>query len=571
MPDTVNEASLILTGGEILTLDHEKPVAQAVAFGGGKIIALGSESEVLAAARGPKTRLVDLEGKVLTASFKDHHLHLLDIGFSLLNEQRQDALFLDLSSARSPEEIVSKIRSRAAATPEGSWILGKGWSQGAWGGDLPTHRILTEAAPNHPVFLTRTDGHCGWANAQALSLARITHETPDPHGGTILRLEDGTPSGILLERANEPVLALIPQPTDDDVVEAYRLAARELASRGITEIFDAGSLGFPGVVGMDAPFERNLGLLRRADTEEPLPIRVNLMIPSPSTFADKVVESPSAFESPPRIRVTHIKLFQDGALGSRGAALRSAYGDDSSTRGVHRMSVQELEKEVGRAIDAGLDVATHAIGDDAVGRALDAYESLLSERPGLAPRRLRIEHMSYASEADIERAARLGILLVVQPGFIYPDVNGRAMEDDRLGEKRSRWAYAFARLDQLGAALAGSSDDFTIPPSPFWNYYAAVTRKNPSGAPTDGWHGEETLTRQRSLRLFTSLYPKDGGNGEFHGGSLRIGGPADCVILSANPLTVEESKILDLRIHATTLAGRVSFSDGALAGLPTVR
>jgi predicted amidohydrolase YtcJ len=310
--------------------------------------------------------------------------------------------------------------------------------------------------------------------------------------------------------------------------------------------------------------------LLRADAEEPLPIRVNLMIPSPSSFADKVVDNPEAFASASRVRVTHIKLFLDGALGSRGAALRSAYGDDSQTHGVHRMSVQELHEEVGRAIDAGLDVATHAIGDDAVGRALGAYESVLSERPELAPRRLRIEHMSCASEEDIEKAARLGILLVVQPGFIYPDVNGRTMEDDRLGEERSRWAYAFARLDQLGAALAGSSDDFTIPPSPFWNYYAAVTRKNPSGTPADGWHGEEILTRQRGLSLFTSFYPQ-GGGGEFVSGSLRIGGPADCVILSANPLAVEESKILDIHIHATTLSGQVSFDDGALVGLKSVR
>jgi predicted amidohydrolase YtcJ len=567
----MDEAHTILTGGEILTLDPESPHVEALAVGDGKIIALGTESEVLAAAQGPATLLIDLEGKILAPSFKDHHLHVLDVGLSLLNARREEALFLDLSKARSPEEIASRVRDRAAQMPEGTWILGKAWSQGAWGDEaLPTHHVLTEAAPRHPVFLTRIDAHCGWANAEALRMAGITRDTADPHGGSILRLDDGTPSGILLERANEPVLALIPGPADEDIAEAFDLAAHELAARGITEVYDGGFLGFPGVVGMNAPFERLLDLLKQADVEEPLPIRVNLMIPSPSALADKVVERPEAFRFSPGLGVTHIKLFLDGAFGSRGAALRYAYTDDPSTRGVFRMTVEELESELTRAMNAGLDVATHVIGDDAVSRVLDVYESLLTERPDLAPRRLRIEHLSYASDEDIERAARLGILLVVQPGFVYPDVTGRTMEDDRLGQERSRGAYAFARLDHLGAAMAGSSDDLTIPPSPFWAFYAAVTRKNPEGVPPAGWHSDERLTRERSLRLFTRFYPQGGGGGEPSGGSLRIGGPADCVILSANPLTVEESKILDIRIHATMLGGEVTFTDGTPAGLQSV-
>jgi predicted amidohydrolase YtcJ len=346
------------------------------------------------------------------------------------------------------------------------------------------------------------------------------------------------------------------------VMEAFQLAANALAAAGITEVYDAGFLAFPGVVGLNAPLERYLRLLQRADTEKPLPIKVNLMIPAPSPLADEVVAHPEAFTFSPRLRVTHLKLFQDGAFGSRGGALRAPYADDPSTRGVQRMTVDELGREVRRALDAGLDVATHALGDEAVARVLDVYESVLGERPELAPRRLRVEHVSYASDRDLERAARLGVLLVVQPDFVYPDENGRTMEDDRLGEERSQGAYAFARLDRLGAAMAGSSDLFTVPAQPLWNTYAATTRKNPGGAPLEGWHKEERLTRERSVGLFTTFYPP--GGGEPVAGVLRVGAPADGVVLSANPLTVEESKMLDIGVHATIRDGKVIYSDGLL-------
>jgi predicted amidohydrolase YtcJ len=175
--------------------------------------------------------------------------------------------------------------------------------------------------------------------------------------------------------------------------------------------------------------------------------------------------------------------------------------------------------------------------------------------------------MSYASDEDIERAARLGILLVIQPGFIFPDDDGRAMEDERLGEERVRGAYALARLERLGAAMAGSSDDFSAPPSPFWGFYAAATRKNPAGVPPDGWQGSERLSRERSLRLFTCFYPSGGERTSCFPGSLKIGGPADFVVLSSNPLTAAESTLLDIRVHATLLDGEVSFRDGTLEGL----
>lgn len=375
MPETT-----VLVGGKVLST----PPAEAVALRDGKILALGSCEEVLAKA-GPGAKVVELGGRAVLPGFTDHHLHLLNIGYALLNQKRNEELFLNLSSARSLEEIGARITARAAQQPPGSWILGTGWSQSNWGTQtLPTHEVLTKAVPKHPVYLVRVDAHSAWVNASALAAASITRDTPDPLGGLIRRLADGSPSGVLLERANEAVLAQIPGPSDDDVREAFRLGAQALAERGFTEVFDAGFLSFPSIVAMNGPFEYLYELVRELDAAEPLPLRVNLMVPAPSALAEKVLQRPQDFVASPRLRVTHIKLFADGAFGSRGAALREPYSDDPKTKGLFRMSQKEIEDYTRRALAAGLDVATHAIGDAAVARVLDAYEAVLREQIGRA-------------------------------------------------------------------------------------------------------------------------------------------------------------------------------------------
>ncbi|UCF38846.1 MAG: amidohydrolase, partial [Acidobacteriota bacterium] len=506
-PPADGPADMVLYNSQLRVLDSNASTTNSVALVDGNILATGSRSE-LEEWIGPQTRLVDLQGGTVIPSLKDHHLHLLDIGFSVLNRKKSGALFLDLTGATSPEEVAKRVADRASTVAPGTWILGKGWNQGAWGtGTLPDHHILDRAAPDHPVFLARGDGHCGWVNQNALTLAGIAAGSPDPAGGQALRKADGSPTGVLLERANEPVLALIPEPDDATVMEAFREGAQAVAAQGITDIYDAGFLAFPGVVGMNIRMERYLDLLKQADRKAPLPININLMIPSPSNLADRLIQEPAARQISDRIKITHIKLFTDGALGSRGAALREPYSDDPSTTGVPRMSVDELEADVHRTLLAGLDVATHAIGDRAIGETLEVYEGLLTKMPDLDPRRLRIDHFSYGTPEDIQKAAELGILLVVQPGFIYPDDEGFTMEDHRLGPERKAGAYAFGTLARLGGLLVGSSDDFTIPPHPLWNFYAAVTRMNPNGKPEGGWHPVEKLERNEALELFTRFQP----------------------------------------------------------------
>jgi predicted amidohydrolase YtcJ len=546
-------ADLVVEGGPILLLDAADTTVEAVAFAGATLVAAGSRAEVERRA-GRSARRLDLGSRTLLPSFKDHHVHLLNLGLALLNREEAGRLQLDVAG-RSLSAVVEAVTARCHRQPPGTWVIGQGWSQGE--APLPGAELLTRACPDNPVLLARTDGHAGWANA--LALGHGGFGAVDSAGGRVLRRPDGTPAGVLLERANEPLLAQLPPLSDTDVVAAFQRAARSLAERGVTEVFDAGFLSPPGLVDLGAPFERYRELLRRADAEDPLPVRVNLMIPAPSGAAERALTGERQLS--PRIRVTHLKLFADGALGSRGAALSHPYADDPGTTGVPRTTGPEIERWATRALDAGLDVATHAIGDAAVAATLDAYEHTLARRPDVAPRRLRIEHFSCAAPADMERAARLGVLLVVQPGFVWPDASGRTMEEARVGPERAARLYAFGSLARRGAVLAGSTDEFAAPEPLFRHVHAAATRRSPSGGPPGGWHPDERLSRLDSLRLFTRFYPAGGGTPT---GAHAPGVEADWIVVSADPRKVPDENLLRVRVHRTVRGGDVVFDDGTL-------
>ncbi len=533
------------------------PTALAVA--GGQIVALGSDQE-MESRRGPATVDVDLAGRVLAPSFVDHHVHLLNIGISLMYANEPPANFIDVTAFPTQEALGEEIAGRASALDPGSWIVGKGWSQGAWGSqELPSHEALTRYAPGHPVYLTRVDAHAGWLNALGLELAKIGPSTADPAGGALRREADGTPTGVLLERANELVLPLIPEPSDQQIRAAFRLATEAIAAQGVTEVFDAGFLAVPGIVDLRLDFERYLELLVVEDLESPLPLRVSLMMPAPSRFFDDLVEEPSASHRlSPRLEISHVKLWADGAMGSRGAHLTHPFHDDADTRGVARMTAEELRAEAVKALDGGLDVASHAIGDQAVATVLDVYESILQERPDLEPTRLRIEHFSYAREQDFARAADLGVLLSIQPNFVAPGDDGRAMEDSRVGTENSARVYAWGRLSKLGAHLAFGSDYFTTPLPPLTTFYCAVTRRNLNGLPEEGWHPAERLDRDRALETMTRVWP-GGGQGAGRAG-LTVGSRADFVVLDADPLQVAPPALLEIAVSGTYLGGESTYS-----------
>ena len=546
----------ILTGGEIVTLDPERPAAEAVAVRDGVIVGV-DDTRTLKGQNLSATE-IDIAGGCLIPSLIDHHLHLTAIGLALLNNREDERLFLQLAGASSCSEIIDRVRRRAAHVPKGDWILGMGWNQHDWGThEFPVHDHLSLAVPDHPVFLVRIDAHSAWVNQAALARAEISNGTPDPPGGSIRREANGEPTGILLERAVEPMLKRIPVAAGWEIREAFKLATNALAVRGVTEVFDAGFMASPAIVSMGVDFELILELLTWADAEDPFPIDVNLMVPSPSDLADKIIDNPDAYlDLSPRIRVTHIKLYADGAFGSRGAALSHPYADDPGTTGLMRMTDYELESETRRALESGLDISVHAIGDDALRRVLSAYTRVADDLSDVDPRRFRIEHFGYSSLEDQQIAAKRGFLLVAQPNFIDPDDKGQTMEDWRLGVGNGERVYPWRTLSEAGANLALSSDYYVSPGPALLDFYAVHTRANQAGMPPGGWQPRNRLTREESLRIATSLCPSGGGPPS--GGIIRVGVPANLAVLSANPLIASESDLLSIGVLKTIRRGEAT-------------
>ena len=539
---------LVLSNARVLTLDSTDRRFTTIAIGGGRVLALADSTDPAWLASRPE--VIDLAGAVVAPALSDHHVHLFNLGMALLNQRDGGRLALDLSALHSLAAVDSLLRARVAGSPGKSWILGAGWNQASWGSqELPGSTVLSRAAPDNPVFFARTDGHAGWVNAAALAAAGVNRTTGDPEGGRLVRLASGEPSGILLERANELLAARLPAPADSDVVTAYRLAALALAERGVAEVYDAGPLLYPGVVALNLDFGRYLALLLRADSIAPLPLRINLMIPAPSRLADSLLEGAGAVTLSPRIRITHLKLFADGALGSRGAALSQPYADDSTTSGVARLTAEQITALGRRGLDRGLGVAVHAIGDEAVGRTLAAFEALLRERPGLNPRRLRIEHFSYAREPDFARAARLGVLLSVQSNFNALPGDSPSLGDLRVGPANEPRVYNWARLHELGAALAEGSDYFSAPGAPLLGFSATLERKRAVGQGLP-----DSLARRIAYGMNAVRFGPDG---EPAGGRIAIGAPADLVAWSLDPLSAPRAALAGAGVVLMVNAGRV--------------
>lgn len=475
------------------------------------------------------------EEGVRLPAFVDHHVHVFNVGWWILQSQRKPASYVSAGGLKSEGEVVARAAASAKAAPS-AWVTGFGWSQDAWGTPvLPTLDALSNAVPQVPVAMARTDGHALWVNRAALTRAGLA----DIAGG------------VLLERASEPVLALIPAPPDSDIVQAWRLGAEALADRGVLRAYDAGVLALPGIAALNTDFARYVHLLAESDRARPLPMSISLMIPAPSPFAEQVLAMSSTDRRlSPNVAITHLKLFADGALGSRGAALSQPYADDPHTAGVLRMKSGEIADWTRRALDAGLDVATHAIGDRAVHEVLDAYETVLRERPGVAPTRLRIEHFSFASDSDFARAVRLGVALSVQSNFNTPRGVSPTFAEQRLGVARSANVYDWERLARMGAVLVEGSDYFGEPGAPLLGVYSGVVGVHALGA-----RGDTPAVRRELLRLnSTWLAP---------GGILEAPASPDdsassYVLLSADPVTVPAESLLTIRVRRSATRAAAS-------------
>ena len=521
------QADLILRNARVHTANPAHPLASAIAIRGARIVALDAEATALA---GPQTRVIDLAQATVIPGFIDSHAHMAGLGTQLE--------LLDFRRTNSIAAVAAEVQREALKRHAGEWIRGANWDQTNWGGVFPTAAPITDAAPLNPVYLERVDGHAAWVNQKALEIAGITRATADPPGGRILRDASGNATGVLIDRAQELVRRHIPAATAAQIERRLARAAAECARLGLTTIHDAGISS------------EELAAYRALIARNELPIRIYAMIGGRGPLWQQyLARGPEIGE---RLTVRSIKLMSDGALGSRGAALKEPYADDPGNRGLLMLTREEIEAVAREAVARGFQVNTHAIGDRANRTVLDAYAAVLG---GHNDHRFRIEHAQVVSLDDIPLFARYSILPSMQATHATSDLR---WAEQRLGPERVRGAYAWQRFRALGLPIPNGSDFPVEEPDPLRGFYAAVTRQDSNGFPPGGWFPDQRLTRQQALTSWTL----DGARAAFEEkdkGSLEPGKLADLVVLSKDILTIPPREILSTRVTMTLVGGKVVY------------
>ena len=483
---------------------------------------------------------VDGKGQFLMPGLIDSHGHVMGIGFG--------ALTLDLSETTSLAQAQAKIAAYAAAHPDRPWILGRGWNQELWGlGRFPTAAELDAVAGDKPVWLTRVDGHAGWANSKALAAAGITALTKDPAGGKIERVAvGGKPSGVLVDAAMDLVEKFVPAPRPEDRDLALATAQDLLLARGVTAMADMGTT------------IEDWQAYRRAGDNGTL--RLRIMAYAGGTEAMELIggPGPSPWLYDDKLRLNGVKLYVDGALGSRGASLKAPYADAPHTRGLRITSDTQLKNLMSRAALDRFQLAIHAIGDEANAGVLAAIEDMSATYTG--DRRWRIEHAQIVDPADFARFGRHGIIASMQPVHQTSD---RLMAEARLGPQRLTGGYAWKSLAATGAKLAFGSDAPVELPDPFAGLAAAITRQGPDGQPFGGWQPQERLTREEALAAYT-MNGAYAGFAEGRFGRLVRGERADFLLVDRDPLLATPSDLRATQVRQVWINGRLAW-DAATA------
>jgi predicted amidohydrolase YtcJ len=527
-------ASSILHNVSVHTMDPTQPRADAMAWDqDGRLLAVGSAVELLE--RYPEAGRIDGNGRSVIPGLIDAHAHLLNLGFALLNA--------DLSGATSKQEVLDRLTAFAVELPPGAWLLGRGWDQNRWPErEFPSAADLDAAFPDRPVWLKRVDGHAGWANSAAL---REVPESLDgdwhPEGGRILR-EGDTPTGVLIDTAMALVDAVVPVPTDATRELALRRALAESVRFGLTGVHDMG-------VSLD-----DLALFRRLADAGELPLRVTAYADGDGAALTALCAFGPLQHRSGRLQMRGVKLYADGALGSRGAALLADYHDEPGHRGLLVTSPQALEEAMRKAHACGIQVAAHAIGDGANRNVLDLFACVLGER-SRTDHRWRVEHAQVVAVEDIPRFAALGVLASMQPTHATSDM---PWAGDRLGEHRLAGAYAWQRFLDAGVRMPFGSDFPVEAVDPMFGLHAAVTRQDEHGNPPGGWLPEQRLSLGQALHGFT-IDAAHAGFAEDQLGRLAAGMRADFVMLEANPFEQGGTRLRKLRVASTWVDGKAVY------------
>jgi predicted amidohydrolase YtcJ len=531
-------ADLVLENAVVHTVNPEAPRAEAVAVRGNRIVAVGRTADV-ALLVGPRTRVLDLHGRTVVPGFDDAHAHLLGIGFARLD--------VDLAGTRSWAEVVDRVAKAVKKRRPGQWVRGRGWHEGKWDAPppgavrgFPTHEALTAVSPDNPVVLERADGHAVLANARAMATRGVTRETRAPAGGEVIRDASGAATGVFVDGAES--LVEPPERPAEEVRRALELAMDECLEKGVTSLTDAGA---------DADV---LALYRGAAAGGRLRTRLYAMAAGLPTM--RRLGRPEIGLGGGMLTVRSVKLYADGALGSRGAALLEPYTDDPGNTGLLVTTPGEILEAVRFALAHGFQVGTHAIGDRANRIVLDAYETARREHPEVKDPRLRIEHAQILDAADIPRFGRLGVLASMQ-GIHCP--SDRPWAPKRLGEARvAEGAYAWRKLLDMGARILNGTDAPVEDVSPIQNFHATVTRQDASGQPPGGFDPDQRLSRTEALRTMT-LDAAYGSFAEHEKGSIEVGKVADLVVLSQDILTVPDDALMKTEVLATIVDGRLLY------------
>ncbi|MGH7519204.1 MAG: amidohydrolase [Gemmatimonadales bacterium] len=531
-------ADLVFRGGRIYTATETAPVAEALAVRGDRIVFVGPAA---GAARyvGPRTRVIELGDRIVLPGLADAHAHLAGIG------ARERTL--NLEGTRDVSDLVGRVAARVRAARPGEWVTGRGWIETHWPERrFPTRHDLDRVSPDNPVFLTRSDGHAAVANSAALALAGVTPGTPAPFGGELLHDEQGEPSGMLIDRAQALVKSRIPAPTPGQLDSALVVGATRSTRLGWTQLHDAG--------GEWSEVER----MRRLYGAGRLKLRIYKAVSGPGAAADTLLRRGAAVgEFGGRLTVRAIKTYLDGALGSRGATLLEPYADRPDTRGLLLTPLDRLRPMLREALQHGIQVETHAIGDSANRLLLNLYEEAFRAVPPAQRKirepRWRDEHTQVVAPDDVPRFAKLGIIPSMQPSHAISDLH---FAPSRLGTSRVAGAYAWRSLLRTGVPIAGGSDAPVERGEPMIEFYAAVARRDTAGFQGPEWHAEQVATRDEALKMFT-VWPAYAAFEEDRRGTIEPGKWADLTVLSGDIMRMPEREILRTRAVMTVIGGEI--------------
>jgi predicted amidohydrolase YtcJ len=545
---SVEPATLVLRNGKIVTVDAARPEAQAIAIRGDRIIAVGSNTDVQRHL-GPSTQVIDLDGRTAIPGLVESHGHFMGLG--------QSKMTLDLMDVKDWNEIVSMVGAAAAKAKPGDWILGRGWHQEKWSSvpqpnveGFPMHDALSTVSPNNPVMLTHASGHATFVNARAMELAGITAETQNPSGGEILKDKSGRPIGLLRETASR----LAGRPFDDwmakktpadreaDARRQIELAVQASLEAGVTSFHDAGS-NF-----------QTIDLFKRVAAEGKLGIRLWVMVRETiDNLREKLPQYKAVGLNNNHLTIAAIKVTADGALGSRGAWLLQPYSDSPSSVGLPTTPIENVGQIAKLAIDNGVQLCVHAIGDRANREVLNVYEAAFKAHPGQKDLRWRIEHAQHLNAADIPRFGKLNVIAAMQANHATSDA---PYVPARLGAARAEeGAYVWQKLMKTGAIVANGTDVPVERIDPMVNFHAAITRKTKDGSV---FYGEQKMTRAEALKSYTW-------NGAFAAkeealkGSLAPGKLADVTVLSKDIMTVPEDEIAATQVVYTIVGGKIAY------------